>query len=163
MECVVNEVLQDITDEFDDHIGTLSDPVRQRLVGYWIAGERSSILDKYDHVLKLAEWPAMDRGVPPAQSAGILIALRNYFVHHKPEDISTSLEPPKLARRLHGRFTDNKLMIGAGNPWFPDHAIGAGCASWAHETALAFVDHWTSVMGLTGLPYQLSEEGQEAP
>jgi hypothetical protein len=163
MECVINEVLQDVTDGIDDHIGALSDTVRQRLVGYWMAGERASILNKYDQVLKLAERPAMNRREDPAQSAAVLIALRNYFVHHKPEDISISFDPPKLEQRLRGRFTDNKLMIGAGNPWFPDHAISAGCANWAHETARIFVDHWTSLMGLTGLPYQLPEERQEAP
>jgi hypothetical protein len=164
MECVINEVLQDVTDGIDDHIGVLSKAVRQRLIGYWMGGERSSVLDKYDRALKLAGRPVMDRGVHPVQSVTVLIALRNHFVHYKPEDIGITLEPPKLAQRLRGRFADNKLMIGAGNPWFPDHAIGAGCANWAHETARGFVDGWTSVMRLTGLPYQLpGPEGQEAP
>jgi hypothetical protein len=161
MECVINEVLQDVTDEFDDHIGSLSRDARQRLVGYWVTGERSSILDKYDHVLKLAGLATMDPGADPAQSAAVLVALRNYFVHYRPENISTSLAPPKLASKLRGRFADNELMAGVASPWFPDHAISAGCALWAHETARAFVDHWTSLMGLANLPYQTS--GKKKP
>jgi hypothetical protein len=155
MECVINEVLQDVTDEFESHIGTLSRAVRQRLVGYWITGERSSILDKYDHVLKLAGRAPMNRGVDPAQSAVVLVALRNYFVHYKPETIGRGgLIYPRLEKRLQGRFVENRHMAGTTNPWFPDRAVGAGCAKWAHETARAFVDHWASLMKLTNLPYQ---------
>jgi hypothetical protein len=159
MECIVNEVLQDVADEYSYHIGVLSEAVRLRLSGYWVAGDRSSTLDKYDHVLKLAGHAAMDRGADPAQSAALLVALRNYLVHYKPENVGTSLEPPKLAKRLRGRFADNELMADARRPWFPNYALSAGCATWAHETARAFVDNWTSLMGLVDLPYQSSNEG----
>lgn len=158
MECVVNEVLQDVADEFKDHIGSLSRTVRLSLAGYWVAGGHASTLDKYDHILKLAGLDVMNRGVDPAQSAVLLVALRNYFVHYKPENVGTSIDPPKLAKRLRGRFADNELVAGARDPWFPNHAVGAGCAIWAHETAYAFVDRWTSLMGLTNLPYQTSGE-----
>jgi hypothetical protein len=154
MESVINELLQDVADSFEIHIRALSDTTRERLVGYWVAGERSSIMDKYDHVLRLGNLAPMDRGAEPFQSAAVLVALRNYFVHYKPENISTSLDPPKLAEKLRGRFPDNALMAGAANPWFPAHAISAGCAKWAHQNARAFVDHWASLMGLTQLPYQ---------
>ncbi len=138
----------------DIHIRTLDQTIRERLTGYWISGEKSSILDKYNHTLELANRTKLDYGAEPGQSAAVLIALRNYFVHHKPENISTSLDPPKLATRLQGRFPDNALMAAAANPWFPDHAIGAGCARWAHMTARSFVDRWASLMELTSLPYQ---------
>jgi|SRR6266571_6512477 len=143
MESVVNEVIQDTVDSTnangpDIHIRTLDQTIRERLTGYWISGEKSSILDKYNHTLELANRTKLDYGAEPGQSAAVLIALRNYFVHHKPENISTSLDPPKLATRLQGRFPDNALMAAAANPWFPDHAIGAGCARWAHMTGSVF-------------------------
>jgi hypothetical protein len=159
MESVVNEVIQDAVDNItadspDIHIRAIPHAARQRLFGYWIAGERSGILDKYNHALKLADKATLDYGSEPTQSASVLIALRNYFIHHKPENISISLDPPRLATRLQGRFPDNALMAGAANPWFPDHAMGAGCARWSHVTARSFVDNWASLLGLTSLPYQ---------
>jgi len=157
MECVVNEVLQDVTDDYKDHIGSLSKATKLRLTGYWVAGGRASILDKYGQALWLARRKVIDRGVDPVQSAALVVALRNYFVHYKPENVGTRLDPPKLAKKLRGRFADNELMTGDRRPWFPDHAIGAGCAIWAHETAFAFVDHWASLMRLTSLPYQTAE------
>jgi hypothetical protein len=75
-------------------------------------------------------------------------------MHHNPENISTSLDPPKLEEKLRGRFPDNTLRADAANPWFPAHAISAGCAKWAYQKARTFVDHWASLMGLTQLPYQ---------
>jgi hypothetical protein len=154
MECVVNEVLQDVTDDYRFHIGSLSKAIKLSLTGYWVAGSRASILEKYDQTLWLARHKVTNRGVDPAQSAALVVALRNYFVHYKPENVDSRLDPPKLAKRLRGRFADNALMVGDRRPWFPDHAIGAGCARWAHETAFAFVDHWASLMRLTNLPYQ---------
>lgn len=154
MECVINEVLQDVTDDSRYHIGSLSKDIKLSLTGYWVAGGRASIVDKYGQALWLARHEVMDRGVDPAQSAALVVALRNYFVHYKPENIDSRLDPPKLARRLRGRFADNELIAGDRRPWFPDRAIGAGCAIWAHETAFAFVDHWVSLMRLTNLPYQ---------
>jgi hypothetical protein len=159
IECVVNEVIQDTVDHLtadgpDIHIKPIDQVTRQRLLGYWIAGEKSSMLDKYNSTLKLADKTALDYGAEPMQPTAVLVALRNYLVHHKPEDISISLDPPKLAKRLRGRFPDNTLMDGAANPWFPDHAMGAGCARWSHITARSFVDNWASLMGLTSLPYQ---------
>ena len=159
MESVVNEVIQDIVDNMTAdspaiHIQPIHNAARQRLFGYWITGEKSSILGKYNDTLKLADKATLDYGAEPTQSAAVLIALRNYFVHHKPENISISLDPPKLATKLHGRFPDNALMAGATNPWFPDHAMGAGCARWSHATARSFIDSWASLLGLTSLPYQ---------
>jgi hypothetical protein len=157
IQCVVNEVLQDVADDYNSHIGSLSKAVKLSLTGYWVAGSRASILDKYDQALWLARHKVTDREVDPAQSAALVVALRNYFVHYKPENVGTQLDPPKLAKKLRGRFADNELMVGDRRPWFPDHAIGAGCAIWAHETASVFVDHWASLMRLTNLPCQTTE------
>ncbi|MDX2381291.1 MAG: hypothetical protein QNM02_16205 [Acidimicrobiia bacterium] len=41
---------------------------------------------------------------------------------------------------LKDRFPSNGLMAGSGNPWWPDHALGAGCARWAHASAEALAD-----------------------
>jgi hypothetical protein len=51
-------------------------------------------------------------------------------------------------------------MAGAGNSYFPDHALGAGCAHWAHTAAVNFVDRFAAVLGLT-LNYQIANFDDE--
>jgi hypothetical protein len=155
IEAAVNEVIQDVVDGRELHVQPLTTHTRDRLKGYWITGERASPLEKYQHTLQLADLPPLDAGAEPVQSATLLVSLRNYFMHYKPEDVGVTLDPPKLAARLKGKFPDNRLMTGAdGNPWFPSHALGAGCAAWAHRSALAFVDAWATSLGLNALSYQ---------
>ena len=36
-----------------------------------------------------------------------------------------------------------------GHPWFPNKALGAGCAGWACETSITFARTWHQRMGLT--------------
>lgn len=36
-----------------------------------------------------------------------------------------------------------------GHPWFPNKALGAGCADWACETSITFARTWHQRMGLT--------------
>lgn len=47
-----------------------------------------------------------------------------------------------------GMFPDNKLMAGSGNPWWPDHALGHGCAEWAHRFAKALADLVMETIGI---------------
>lgn len=69
-------------------------------------------------------------------------------MHYKPTDVSEAYDPPKLAHLLKDRFPENALMAGSGNAWFPDKALGAGCARWAAVTAKTFVDAWSQTLGL---------------
>lgn len=148
-EAAVNEVLADVADGHESYIQPLSSTTRHRFQGFWIAANNSaSILAKYSETLQMAECRPPDRGAAPWQDMSLLVSLRNHVVHYKPEDVSDALEPSKLARGLIGRFSDNALMLGAGNSWFPDKALGAGCAWWAWTTAKEFVDQWSGALGL---------------
>jgi len=64
-----------------------------------------------------------------------VIALRNLSVQYRPQ--SYSHDEPDLRAKVEdarARITENALMAGANNPWFPDKALGAGCARWAVQT-----------------------------
>jgi hypothetical protein len=53
-------------------------------------------------------------------------------------------------------------MKGQGNVWFPDHALGAGCAKWAIDSARAFADEWMMRLNLEPV-YRGVDEHQPPP
>jgi hypothetical protein len=53
--------------------------------------------------------------------------------------VMISKSPTSKALRSRN-FASNALMKGQRNVWFPDHALGAGCAKWAIDSARAFAD-----------------------
>jgi hypothetical protein len=77
-----------------------------------------------------------------------VIALRNWSVHYRPQ--SYNQHEPDLRAKVEdarARITENALMAGANNPWFPDRALGVGCARWAVQTVRAFVDGFVDAVG----------------
>ena len=81
----------------------------------------------------------------PDEDVTYLVKLRNWLVHYTPRTVSA--EDPHTLDHIRGRFADNALMAGGGNAWFPDHALGAGCAGWAVPSVRAFVDEFLAVIG----------------
>lgn len=165
MESSVNEVIQDAAELRTDHIKGLNSLTLDRLHGYWLRADRTSVLAKYDDVLHMADQPRFLKDRSPYAPAQTLISIRNYFIHYKPEDIeiSATADPHRFEKQLRQAFPENALMRGtAGNPWFPDRMLGAGCAHWAHTTARELVDSWSRAVNLTDLPYMVATY-DEAP
>jgi len=54
----------------------------------------------------------------------------------------------KLVNSLKAKFKPNRLMENAGNPYFPDHCLGAGCADWAVSTTTTFTKEFFSRLGV---------------
>jgi hypothetical protein len=63
---------------------------------------------------------------------------------------------------LSGKFPSNALMRGQGNVWFPDHALGAGCARWAIDSVRAFADEWMERLNLEPV-YRSVDDHQPPP
>lgn len=159
LEAAINEMFQDVADH-DDH-PVLDSHTIGALRSFWrISNEGQrylGVLDKYDLARTLARRSALDRGTGLWADVSTLVQLRNWIVHSKPEDFSDIAER-SLAKRLRGRFTPNALTIGWNLPFFPDHALSAGCAMWAHETAFSYVEAFCRSMGLeVSLPEFMSE------
>ena len=55
----------------------------------------------------------------------------------------------------------NALMQGAANPWFPEHALGAGCAAWSVRTVREFVDEFVDTVGCGADYRDLSPFGEQ--
>jgi hypothetical protein len=56
-------------------------------------------------------------------------------------------EADSMERKLKHQFRSNQLMKGIGNPYFPEHCLGAGCAEWATDSVRAFADAFFSRVG----------------
>jgi hypothetical protein len=84
-------------------------------------------------------------------------------VHYRPQSYSHD-EPDRRTRIEDARpriVPSNALMQGAANPWFPEHALGAGCAAWSVRTVRRFVDEFVDAVGCRADYRDLSPFGEQ--
>lgn len=136
LEAAINELYADAADNHLSYVQSLTHSERATLARFWQdGGDRQCILHKYKKALSLLSRAPLP--TVPGQDAALLIRLRNDLVHFKPATRGeTSAEELHLA--LSRRFSNNPLMKGQKNPYFPDHCLGSGCAEWAVQSALSF-------------------------
>ncbi|MGH8657397.1 MAG: hypothetical protein ACREV4_02620 [Gammaproteobacteria bacterium] len=106
-----------------------------------------SILDKYQLALRFAENEPFKKGESPYQEIDTLIKIRNELIHYKPESLGGD-NIHRLEARLRGKFLENSLMAGSGNPYFPDKALGKGCADWSVASVTRFTDTFFSQLNI---------------
>ena len=73
--------------------------------------------------------------------------LRNALVHYKPEWDTELKEHRNLEDRLDGRFPLNPYAH-SNYAFFPKKCLGHGCAAWAVETSVAFLEEFFDRMNL---------------
>lgn len=123
LEAVINEVLQDAADNAAQYAKQLPAKFAARLSAVWRAsdqGKKFSTLERYAVSLSLADANEMPKGEKPWQDAQLVVQLRNWMVHYRPQDRSTDSES-KLETALRDKFPSNPVM-SSGNPWLPNHA-----------------------------------------
>lgn len=153
LEAMVNELFQDAADGHnvagDGYIAPLSPRTLELMREWWLATGRGyeRLLEKLQLLLVFAGSAKLEPGAQPFQDAKQLVALRNKLIHYKPESVAADMDH-RFAKSLRGRFPDNVLMVGSGNAWWPDHALGAGCAEWAHDTARVTADTVSERLGI---------------
>jgi len=54
----------------------------------------------------------------------------------------------KLDDILRPKFLPNKMMEGSGNNFFPDKALGKGCAEWSLQSVKDFADEFFEKMNI---------------
>lgn len=153
LEAMVNELFQDAADDHgsssDGYVAPLSPRTRELMREWWVASGEGfeRLLDKIQLLLVFAEKDQFERGAQPFQDAALLIGLRNALIHYRPESIAADTDH-RFTKSLRGRFDDNALMSGSGNAWWPDHALGAGCARWAYDSAKLIGDALSDKLGI---------------
>lgn len=147
LEAVINEFFDDAADGHFNYLSDMSGNHRQAVADFWKMKpqrlERSSILYKYQFALLATGCRQFDEGGAPLHDAKILIELRNQLVHSRAKTDQTDSErQERLRSRTERLFPPNALVQGSGNPYFPDHCLGAGCAEWSVRSALAVTDEF---------------------
>jgi hypothetical protein len=151
LEAMINELFQDAADGHappDGFITPLTEECRRTMAEVWAItrGGRVRALEKFDSLLRSAGSPLLDRESDMVKDAEAAIDLRNRLIHFRPED--RSVDDAHAMERIRGKFTDNALMAGSGNAWWPDHALGYGAAVWAHRSVKALADHVSDAIGI---------------
>jgi hypothetical protein len=142
VEAFVNEVCTDIATGHnpDGRYDAVPDAAAHEITTQLGAVIRQeSALDKYKLLFR-ACGQTFDKGRAPAQPVHRLFELRKSLIHYRPATMYADAES-ELERKLRGKFSDCLLLAGSGNPWWPDHCLGFGCARWAVTSALALTDH----------------------
>lgn len=152
LEAAVNELFSDAAQEHgiqnNGFISPLTEETRALMKSWWEeSGDMHKTLVKYQMLMSFANQSKFDKSKDPYQSAALLVELRNRIVHYKPETIYGE-EPHKLENKLKGRFEENALIPFKSSNWWPDRALGAGCAKWSHESAKMFADELSSRLGI---------------
>jgi hypothetical protein len=155
LEAAVNELYKDASEGHgltdDGYLAPLSGQAVGAMAALWDGtdeGFKLKALEKWQFLLVFAGRSRLDQGASPYQDASLVVTLRNALAHAKPEMVWAD-EPGRMERRLRGKFNDNRLMAGSGNPWWPDHCLGHGCADWAVSSALGLADAVCSQLGLS--------------
>jgi hypothetical protein len=156
LQAFVNQVYADAAESppgaVRPEIAGLTVPTAAALRQSWITKTTPSVKPKVANVLRYyqhaphcagASKLAADR--QPYRGVKVLIDLRNALVHFVPETQEHGLTH-KFEQNLARLITENEQPIG--QPWYPNKALGAGCAAWAWTVATDFADQWRARMGL---------------
>lgn len=113
------------------------------------------ILDKYDYLLTLLNFEALNKGATVYQNANLLVTMRNQLIHYESEwNVAETSESAvndqtkkkttseKFQDKFRGKFENNTFQKGASNPFFPSKCLGKGFAVWAVESSIAFTDEF---------------------
>lgn len=166
LEAAINELYQDVADGHKSYIAGLDSDSKRIMSDFWDFTEgrnRSAftLLDKYQIALTFLRKQQFETGRRPYQDASLVVKLRNELVHYKPRSLGGKDEH-RLVRQLSGKFDDNPLMSGSGNPWFPDKCLGYGCADWSVRSVIAFADDFFDRIGVKpnyqGVPFKPSPD-----
>jgi hypothetical protein len=153
LEAAINELCQDVADGEDSYVGPLDEDSKKLIKAFWdLTEERNrspfSILDKYQIVLTFCRREQFSAGVQPYQDADLAIRLRNELMHYKPETLGGDAQH-KFLKQLSSKFVENPLIVGSGNPYFPDKCLGSPCAAWAVQSAKALADEFFTRIDVT--------------
>ncbi len=155
LEAAINELFQDAYDEHLAYIAPLGPDVRLSLAEFWRiiaehnvrARSRFGTTEKYEIALALTHNEAFDHDSDLYRNVRLAIRLQNALVHYKPSTLM-QIDKSGFEEELHGKFPLNPLMADTEHPFFPDKALGSGCAKWVTNACRSWADTFFAEIGL---------------
>ena len=148
LEATINELFADTLDHPDGELAShLDAATRQLMADMWKRDipktAHYQIIEKFQIALTLARKPLLDSSNSPFQDVQTLIIIRNDLIHFEP--VWTSVEAEKANKRIlslqnEKKFAFNPLITAPGNPFYPDKCLSHGCAKWAVNNSIQFVE-----------------------
>ena len=150
LEASINELFQQAIDRDKNALSPLTESQLVLLEELWNEVEAFSILRKYQVALSATGKRPLPKGEEPFQSTSSLIVLRNAIIHFKPEWDDELKLHQSLEKRLSRYFRPSELAAQAKGRmvWFPHKCLGAGCARWATNTVIKFLEEFSHQMGI---------------
>ena len=106
-------------------------------------------LSRYKLVLHLLNKEPLDRGAQPWQDAALLVKLRNNLIHYKSKWGSQLENSNTFAAIMRLKHPRPPFVPASGVNFFPHQCLSAGCAVWAVDTAVAFLDAFYAHLGIS--------------
>jgi len=158
LEATINELLANCHEDYGfGFLYKLSNEDRRSLAVLWSLLEEGSrrvpLLEKFSFTLQLLARKGFDKGGDPWGRTKVLVGLRNYLVHFKPEDEivesnvdSRPVEERRMEKSVKGRFAFHPGFKGPGVAY--RRVLSAGCAIWSVQTSVAFADRFFELLGI---------------
>lgn len=155
LEALANEIYADAIRPDGGHLSSLDERDRSMIaaLGETDSVQKTSILSKYDLLLRAAGKSPLPSDCDPHQAISTVIRLRNEIVHYKASffDVGTegmvragSFHTSKLPRQIKGKFEPRRSAQGlSGDAW-----LGHGLAHWSVKSAIAYADANFSALGV---------------
>jgi len=157
LESTINELFSDTVDHPDGDLAShLDSSTKLLMADMWKLRIPKTatypIIDKYQIALTLARKALFDTEQALWKDVKTLIVLRNALIHYEPVWTSQKEEGQAykgiLSLKQQKKFALNPLITEQFNPFFPDKCLSHGCARWAVNTSVQFVQEFFSKMGI---------------
>jgi hypothetical protein len=158
LEASINELFTDIHE--GEHIKSnksyekLEEQVILAMAESWEQGvprrAKYPIIKKYEVAMELSKVQSFKNELF-YKDAWLLTKLRNSLIHYEPEWVDSHsneyYEEHEYEKLLKGKFETNPLT-GIGNPFFPDKSLSHGCAEWAVQTVVTFIESFSDRLNI---------------
>lgn len=111
--------------------------------------EREPPLERYRVVLHLLGKAALSKGRQPWADAALVMHLRNELVHFKSR-WGSELTQKAWLKALRDKKHKRAPFLADGITFFPYAALSAGCAEWAVQACIQFLDGFYERLGFPG-------------
>ncbi|QIK95909.1 hypothetical protein G7076_04995 [Sphingomonas sp. HDW15A] len=108
---------------------------------------KKPLFDRCDAVLQHLGKPKLDKGAKLSQELNLLRELRNALAHPKAEWSDDLVLYADLTKKLIQWKVPLSPFVAKPSDAFPLGCMSAGASKWAHDTAIAFINHLRSSLG----------------